>query len=86
MWLNEQLALFSTVVWVWLHHSTARKGFSLFCFVLNDPAWKERYSISFEPDAGVEENIDTMRPSSEACHDVCKSCWWVHECLLTNER
>lgn len=73
MWLNEQLALFSTVVWVWLHLNSS-KGFQpLLLYAVNDPAWKERCSISFEPDAGVEENLDTMRPSSEACHDACKS-------------
>jgi len=40
---------------------------------VNDPAWKEGFSIPFEPNAGGGENTDIMRPSGEACQDVCKS-------------
>lgn len=50
------------------------EGFQpLLLYAVNDSAWKEGFSISFGPDAGEEESTDTVRPSSEACHDVCKS-------------
>lgn len=42
-------------------------------YEVNDPAWKEAFSIPSEPDAGGGESTDIMRPSSEACQDVCKS-------------